>query len=158
MITRFAVLTAICLGLALSTASQASAQEVIEELSDAHLTSILQDLGYEEIEVIDKNDDTTTFRFEVDGRTVLMMNYRRQNDIRVFIYFINDAGVTRSTLTTVNEWNRDMRWAKAYLDSEGDWTLEADFDIAPGVTEDAIYAFIELWMGTVDSFVEHIDS
>lgn len=161
MIKRFALLTAFVMGLSLVGSSPASAQteDIIYQLSDAHLTSILQDLGYEEIEVINKDDDNTTFRFVDDeGRKILLMNYRSSRDLRIFIYFVNDAGVTRSTLTTVNEWNRDKRWSKAYLDGEGDWTLEADFDVQPGVTEDAIAAFITLWMRTVDDFVDHIDS
>lgn len=163
MVNRFALMTALAVGFALASGSQVSAQsssssqDVITQLSDGHLTRILQNLGYEEIEAVDKDDDTTTFRFVVDGRTVLLMNYRSSKDIRIFIYFENDAGVSRSTLTTINEWNRDKRWSKAYLDDEGDWTLEADFDVQPGVTEDAIEAFIQLWMSTVDDFVEHID-
>lgn len=157
MVKRTALMMALVVGFALASGSNALAQDLIEQLSDGHMTRILQNLGYEEIEVIDKDDDNTTFRFVVDGRKVLLMNYRTSRDLRIFIYFVNDAGVTRSTLTTVNEWNRDQRWSKAYLDSEGDWTLEADFDVQPGVTEEAIEAFIQLWMSTVDNFVEHIE-
>jgi hypothetical protein len=161
MIKRFVLLSALAVAVALAGGSRLAAQEeegeLIFELSDGHLTRILQNLGYEEIEVIDKTDDTSTFRFVVDERKVLLMSYREQSDIRVFIYFVNDAGVTRSTLTTINEWNRDQRWSKAYLDSEGDWTLEADFDVQPGVTEAAIEAFIKLWVSTIDRFVEHIE-
>ena len=157
MVKRIALLTALVVGFALASESKASTDDLVDQLSDGHMTRILQNLGYEDIEVIEKDENTTTFRFVVDGRKVLLVNYRRSRDIRVFIYFVNESGVSRKTLTTVNDWNRDQRWSKAYLDSDGDWTLEADFDVEPGVTEKAIEDFIGLWMSKVDDFVDHIE-
>jgi hypothetical protein len=42
------------------------------------------------------------------------------------------------TLSLVNKWNQEKRYAKAYLDSDGDLNLEYDVSFAGGVTTDHI--------------------
>lgn len=87
-----------------------------------------------------------------------------------YIYFVNcnDTFVcedinfyagfyeTRPTLESINEWNRDRRFGKAYLDQDGDAVVEMDVNLEYGVTADNLDATFQVWALVVEEFVAHI--
>lgn len=153
-----AIFSAVLFLLMIGIPSQASAQRLHEKLSDAHLLQTLRSLGYRDVEVLDNltDADGSMIRFQIDHDPIFIQNYK-SGSIRIFTYYINEEGVTRSTLSAVNAFNRDYRWAKAYLDADGDWLLEADYDIQSGVSDKAVEDFIALWAQQIDIFLNVIE-
>ena len=61
---------------------------------------------------------------------------------------------TKATLRVVNEWNRKKRFTKAYLDDDGDPTLEMDLDLEGGVTEGRVRDGIKTFAISVRNFID----
>lgn len=58
----------------------------------------------------------------------------------------------------VNEWNRENRFAKTYIDDEGDPFLEYDVNLDfDGVGEKNFEDSLDWWRLVVEDFEEHID-
>jgi hypothetical protein len=72
-------------------------------------------------------------------------------DIRFFASF-----ASKPTLETINEWNRDKRWGKAYLDSNLDAALEWDLNLVHGVARENLDNSLAVWMNTMDAFATFI--
>lgn len=60
------------------------------------------------------------------------------------------------SLERVNEWNQKRRFSRAYLDEDGDPVLEADLDLAGGVADEAIRAFLDLFEASLRAFAAWI--
>ena len=59
---------------------------------------------------------------------------------------------TKMTLESVNRWNRDKRFGKAYLDKEGDPRLEMDVNLDYGVTKGNFEDTFDIWTRVLKSF------
>lgn len=53
-----------------------------------------------------------------------------------------------ASLETINEWNLKRRLSRAYIDRDGDISLESDLLSNGGLNEERINAFIEVFVGT----------
>ncbi len=62
----------------------------------------------------------------------------------------------RITLSRINEWNKTKRFAKAYLDKDGDPVLEADIELTGGVTEKNIKEWFKTYVICLKAFRTHI--
>jgi hypothetical protein len=60
------------------------------------------------------------------------------------------------TLESINEWNRDRRFGKAYLDQDGDAVVELDINLEYGVTADNLDASFQVWALVLSEFAAHI--
>jgi hypothetical protein len=60
------------------------------------------------------------------------------------------------TVEDINRWNRDFRFSRAYLDSDGDPVLELDLDMAGGVCEDRIKDFLRTCTLSFNRFTREI--
>ncbi|WP_345973421.1 YbjN domain-containing protein [Sulfurimonas diazotrophicus] len=58
----------------------------------------------------------------------------------------------KMTMETINRWNRDTRFGKAYLDEEGDPCLEMDVNLDYGVTSRNVEDSFDLWTRALKSF------
>ena len=58
----------------------------------------------------------------------------------------------------INEWNRDQRFAKAYIDDESDPFLEMDVNLdGDGIGEKNFEDTVEIWRKQVERFEDYID-
>ncbi|WP_072338644.1 YbjN domain-containing protein [Devosia enhydra] len=94
----------------------------------------------------------------------------RMADTDYYIYFVNCdsegvcedinfyAGFSESqpTLESINEWNRDRRFGKAYIDYEDDAVIEMDINLEYGVTADNLDAGFLVWETVLTEFRTHI--
>jgi hypothetical protein len=65
---------------------------------------------------------------------------------------------TPMSATKVNEWNRNKRFGKAYIDDDGDPFLEMDVNLDfDGVGAKNFEDTLDWWRMTVESFEEFID-
>lgn len=56
----------------------------------------------------------------------------------------------------VNHWNRENRYAKVYLDREGDPFIEFDVNLEGGATEANFLSDLAIWNELLAAFVAHI--
>jgi len=59
-------------------------------------------------------------------------------------------------MDVINSWNRDKRFGKAYLDSDGDAVVEMDLNLEHGISSDNLDADISVWSLVVEQYAEHI--
>lgn len=91
--------------------------------------------------------------------------------VRWFIYFFGcEKGTNCSTVTfrsgwsdasvkldKINEWNRDKRFSRAYLDKEGDPILELDVNLDEGGMSRALFIDnVEFFETSLGAFVQFI--
>lgn len=62
-----------------------------------------------------------------------------------------------TALTSINEWNRDKRFGRAFLDAEGDPILAMDVDLDDGGVSRALFTDnLEFWVAVKAAFEKHI--
>jgi hypothetical protein len=60
------------------------------------------------------------------------------------------------SLATINEWNRDNRYSRAYLEKDGTVDLEDDLDLAAGITPEDFDAFIKTFRDSVTRWAHFV--
>ena len=110
------------------SATPASAAEVIETISAQRVVELLGQAGFTGAE-IDADQDVLV---NMQGYRVLILvgSYQGKNLSMKFAL----AG-TQANHQTVNQFDLEKRFGRAYLDSDGDPVLESDLDLEGGVTE-----------------------
>ena len=56
----------------------------------------------------------------------------------------------------INSWNRDKRFGKAYIDSDGDAVVEMDLNLEKGISSDNLDADISVWSLVLDEYTDYI--
>jgi hypothetical protein len=112
------------------------AQEVFEKLSTAQLESVFKKEGYSY--TVDKDGDII---WKLEGVRTLATRQSEGACLTLRLSFENDS----TTLAKVNDWNRTKRYARSYLDNDGDPVLQADLDLEGGVTYARITDFLRTW-------------
>ncbi|MFB9069157.1 YbjN domain-containing protein [Pseudofulvimonas gallinarii] len=110
------------------SATPARAADVIETISAQRVVDLLGQAGFVGAE-IDADEDVLV---NMQGYRVLILvgTYKGKNLSMRFAL----AG-TKATHETVNQFDTEKRFGRAYLDRDGDPVLEADLDLEGGVTE-----------------------
>lgn len=62
----------------------------------------------------------------------------------------------KPALESINTWNRDKRFTKAYLDADNDAILEMDVILHGGVSTENISEIFSYWRLSLDQFTAHI--
>lgn len=65
----------------------------------------------------------------------------------------NDA---TANLNKINEWNRNARWTRAYVDSNGNATLETDINITGGISLDNVASQIAEYVAQIPEVADAI--
>jgi len=125
-----------------------TAQEVIE---------VLQAEGYRAQEDVDGVGDPMV-RSATDGVNYNIYFYDCQGARCTSIQFGSAFDLSEPmTLDRINEWNRDMRFGRAYLDDEMNPILEMDVDLELGATTEQLESVIGTWAAVVPAFKTFID-
>jgi hypothetical protein len=130
----------------LQSCSVARAQDdkVIKEISYADTERILGTLKIDYDNVSDG-----TYRFQLAGFKTLLLS--KKKNLQLYVSFKH-----KTPLARINEWNRDKRYTRAYIDKDGDPVLEADLDLEGGSSMGAIKELFRTWVTCVKLFAEHI--
>lgn len=62
-----------------------------------------------------------------------------------------------TTLSVVNNWNREKRYLKAYMDSENDPYVQYDANTSPARTWEGLADDFGVWTSTLPMFTRHIN-
>lgn len=127
-------------------AQDVSQVSVVNNASSKLIESLLDKLSIRYKEV-----GNGSYGFTVKGYKVILFN--KGDDIQLCAIFSGK----RVTLNRINEWNREKRFSRAYLDKDGDAIIEADLDFEGGVTSETLLRFIAIYVQSVESFSDHIE-
>lgn len=120
----------------------AQGQEIIKQVDDAKVGSILSGLGIEYEKLHDG-----AFRFQLRGYQTIM--FHETTRLQLYAGFL-----VKAPLTKVNEWNMTRQFSRAYLDPEGDVVIESDLDLVGGVTRVNIEEFFRTFRLSVSHYAE----
>lgn len=145
--------------MALSIAAPAQA-ELISAKSPTALFALAKAEGYRP-EMINKRGETPSFRFTIDDKKSILLfmdcDDAERNCKTVQFY----AGYSVDTVfdtDRINEWNRDKRFGRAYVDNSGDPVIEMDLDLDfAGIPRENIVEAFKLWRsltGRFESFIK----
>ena len=113
-----------------------------DSFSDEELVEILVEEGYR-VSVIEDG----FLRIVIDGDSYLLLNFD-DGDLQAY-YSIRSSAMTHYV---INEWNREMRLSRAYLDSDNDPVLESDLLANGGLTRENVSEFFSVFTLSVSAF------
>jgi hypothetical protein len=144
--------------LAAMAATPAQA-ELVGAGSPSTIQQIMESQGLS-VERMSAKDSADYLESKHDGLKflVLFMNCddeKRNCKTLQFYMGFNDAKDT--SLETINNWNKNKRFARAYRDDEGDPVLEMDLDLDfKGIPRENVGEAINTWKALMASFQDHI--
>jgi hypothetical protein len=149
-------MAALPLVAALALATPAAAAAEIRDISGEELAGLLRKAGYRATVGRDSGGDPMVTSSAAGAQFSIMM-YDCQEDRCKSLQFgagfdLADGG----SLANVNAWNRDKRYAKAWLDDEVDPWLELDLDLEGGGSLELVGDYIELWDAALGQFQTHV--
>jgi hypothetical protein len=129
-----------------SESTSRSSGEVITSISVGDLRSLLSEMGYQPRSLegqdnawaVQMADRPVLIRIGGEGKNLLLWSY-----------------VQGGSINKVNEWNKEKRFSRAYLDGDGDANVEWDIDLEGGVTIDAVREGIRTFQSVVQIFKDY---
>ena len=113
----------------------------------ANLSAALEERG-----IPNSVDEDGDYRLNIDGHVTYLIISKQA----LTLYGAWTGSDT--DLNEINQWNLERRFSRAYLDEDGDPTLESDLDFEGGVCFSTITTFIATYEGSLDDFVHLISN
>jgi hypothetical protein len=142
--------------VALSVALSAQAQTIDGSQVD-EIVNIARGYGAATLETQGNGDPRIAGKIEGVSYHAFFMNctdHTDCEDINFYAGFLDN----KQTLDAINEWNRDKRFGKAYLDTDLDAVIEYDVNLERGVTRENLDANFAVWslvLGQFTTFIGH---
>jgi len=133
------------------------------------------DVSADQLEdILDRAADALSYERSVDGVGRPMWNVEdSETGLRFKLYMYDDdesdpeayeSILARSgfgmpnppTIWTINGFNQNKRFSRAFLNDDGDPIVEADLDLFAGVTEDVVLRFVMRFIVTLSEFAAYI--
>jgi hypothetical protein len=116
------------------------------------VASIIRDAGYR-AELV-RGKSSWYINTGMAGRKVTIYLYCENDVCGSMTYDLSFTASSDFTLTWANQWNRDKRYAKAYIDTDGSLVVEYELSYKGGVTHDTIGESAKLF----DNLVSMVDA
>ncbi len=126
-----------------SQSTSRSSGDVITSISVGDLRSLLSEMGYEPRSLEGQDN---AWAVQMADRPVLVRVGGEGKNLLLWSY------VQGGSLDKVNQWNKEKRFSRAYLDGDGDANVEWDIDLEGGVTTDAVREGIRTFQSVVQIF------
>jgi len=136
--------TALCWGQ-----SNAAQPEILRSLPPARLRSLLQGMGFEFTE--ESKDTTSVFNFQLEGYKVILFD--QTTDLQLYSGFSDTVDAAK-----VNKWNQKYRFSRAYVNDNGNPSIESDLDLQGGVTKEHVEAFIRQFRTSLGVYAQFLTS
>lgn len=134
--------------------SEAKRQDYCDSITGSEMEGVLKDLGFGSELTTDSRGDPL-IKFHVEGFRSLILFYKleagRARSVQFFAGFS-----TKPPAQQVNEWNRQKRFGRAYLDKDGDVCLEMDTDLEGGVRREHVAEAVRTWRALLVAFVNFL--
>jgi len=142
------------LRVAQSTGS--SSQKLYTSMSGDEIESLLKSMNFIYNRTTDRSGDPI-FRIAIDRYRVALITDDCSNSRCSIIQLYAGFDLPGTfDMDKINEWNRTKRFARAYVDEEGDPILETELSLEGGVSSKAIEKFIRIYSGALPRFAEFI--
>lgn len=125
-----------------------SQADVYEFISVDLLMTIMQEEGYS---VNRENDQLISWKLH--GMNSAMILDEDGGAAQFYLAVKHDVGVM-----VVNQWNKEKRYGRSYIDNDGDPCLESDLDLDGGVTKERIVDFLRTCMLLSMNWLSHINN
>ena len=134
--------------LAFATLSPAMAAGV----SKSEVSKILSDQGYNVEDV-----DATKLKVNVSGYMIIVAVDGADGDIS-FITWIPGIGSSDVGYQFLNKFNNDVKFGRAYIDSDGDIAIQMDRNASGGVSSQNIESDFDVFLLLVNKFLSDLES
>ena len=127
---------------------RADDEDVISKMSAGRIERIVKSFS----DVTDFTEvDNNTYSFQTAKLKIILLN--KGDTMQLHAAFKLKE---RVSFSRINEWNKTKRFAKAYLDKDGDPVLEADIELTGGVTEKNVKEWLKTYVLCLKAFRTHI--
>lgn len=132
-------------------APAANADELRNDYSNDEIIEMLKAEGYGAVTEVDSEDESRFIEIKVDGLTYTLQVF---DDGDLLLYF----GMTGFDLKPrdINEWNRQQRLSRAYLDHENDPVLESDLLADAGYNAQHLARFVRIFIDSANVYREFL--
>lgn len=141
--------------MALSAALGVQAQAIVDGTQVEEILNLARGYGAANLETQSNGDPKLAGKIEGVTYHVFFMNCTDNSnceDINFYAGFLDN----KPSLEMINDWNRDKRFGKAYLDSDLDAVIEFDVNLEYGVTRQNLDAAFSVWSLVLDQFTTYI--
>jgi hypothetical protein len=76
-------------------------------------------------------------------------------DIRMYSYYRSRSNVG---LGVINEFNKNLRWGRAFLDDDNDPVFELDINATGGIGREALRILINTYLSSMNTFAAEVDA
>lgn len=146
----FAAAALVLSALAPSTATAG----MIAAKNPASVSALLKSKGYRA--QIEKDDSGTRIRSADSGRnfTIFFMSCDdKEQNCTTIQFYAGFSDLKNIELSKINEWNKTRRFARAYIDNEGDPVIEMDVDLDfNGIPEENFMANVDIFTDSLSTY------
>lgn len=131
------------------------AQDLVDGNSVDEILNLARGYGSASLETQSNGDPKITGKIEGVQYAVYFMNCtdnKACEDLNFYAGFLDN----KPSLDTINAWNRDKRFGKAYLDSDEDAVIEFDVNLEHGISRDNMDAAFEVWSLILKQYTDYI--
>lgn len=121
---------------------------VVRSLTAEQVVELLKMEGYGAPEI----DDDGDVMFKIEGWTAYIIMSDEVDALLFYKGWVSDD----VTLEAINEWNRSVRFSRAYLDNDDDPILEADLDLTDGVTVGRVKDWVATARNSMRDFLNDV--
>lgn len=136
----------------------ANAQSLVDASDVDIIAALIQDEGYRAVTGTDSVGDpkitSSANGYDFDVFFYGCTDGENCRDIQFTVSFDVEDGMS---LTKAQDFNREERWVKVYLDDESDPRLEMDYNMYGGVSVSNFNDTLDWWVIMMDEFIEYID-
>lgn len=117
-------------------------------LTAPELAAWLQKNGYQ-AQVGATQDGTQYLKSATDGLNFGIFLYGCTKGRCTSMQFVTSFTGGAKSPQAANEWNRNFRWVRAYIDGDKDLIFDFDVDLSPGVTYEGLADLFDIWCKSV---------
>ncbi|MDR1041438.1 MAG: YbjN domain-containing protein [Deltaproteobacteria bacterium] len=119
-------------------------------LDRAGLLRIIHDMGLEASGETGGNPPSDYVLWNYHGMRSYVLFFAEGEALQFRIEIADSA----ASWEDINSWNRDYRYSRSYLDTDGDSVLELDLDFAGGICEGRVRDWLKTCMAVLDRWMD----
>ncbi|MCC5984036.1 MAG: YbjN domain-containing protein [Rhodobacteraceae bacterium] len=147
--------TAFALAGAFALAAPAAAQ-ILDHADPQVVADVARGYGSVELDTDAVGDPFISGRIEGTRYVVWFFGCTDNANCKTLLMSAYWDGSPSNALQLVNDWNRDKLFGRAYVDSDGDLTLDQPLTLAGGVTRANLDDWFDWWRLVLREFGEHV--
>lgn len=148
----------LALGLGATMVHAQANAESVDATDPAQLTQVIQDLGYRaQLKTDNTGDPMITSSVAGTEFSILFYGCTDNAACKVLLFKVGYDLPLGTTDQTINAWNADNLFGRAYLDDEDDPWLEMPVNMDGGISRANFEDTFDWWEVAVAKFQQHID-